>query len=82
MSGVTSGIGSEPAAGPAIASDTPNSDRAQIRNCVSPAPPTPRSFPARSVEGPMPEPITSTTRLVFSSMVEVMTTWPHMMMLV
>ena len=48
---------------------------------MRPAPPTPRSFPSNSVvEGTLAA-ITSTTRLVFSSITEVSTAWPHIRML-
>ena len=76
-----SGIGNEPIAAPAAKTETPNSESAHTRNWVSPAAPTPRSFPARSVVGETPAAITSTTRLVFSSMTEVITACPHIRML-
>ncbi len=48
---------------------------------MSPAAPTPRSFPARSVVDETPAAITSTTRLVFSSMTDVITACPQSRML-
>ncbi len=48
---------------------------------MRPALPTPISFPSRSVVDGTPEAITSTTRLVFSSITDVITAWPHIRML-
>ena len=44
---------------------------------MSPAAPTPRSFPARSFTDGIEETITSTTRFDFSSITPVSTAWPH-----
>ena len=78
---MTSGIANEPIAAPAAKTETPNSEIAHTRNCVSPAAPTPRSFPARRVVGETPAAITSTTRLVFSSITDVITACPQRRML-
>ena len=76
-----SGIENEPIAAPAAKAETPKSESAHTRNCVSPAAPTPRSLPARRVVGETPDAITSTTRLVFSSMTDVITACPQIRML-
>ncbi len=44
---------------------------------MSPAAPTPSSLPSSSVVEGTPDAITSTTRLVFSSITAVITAWPH-----
>ena len=50
---------------------------AQTRNWVSPTAPTPSSLPAKSRDGEIDDTITSTTRLVFSSITPFMSAPPH-----
>ena len=49
----------------------------QTRNCVNPAAPTPSSLPANREDVGIEETITSTTRLVFSSITPFMMAAPH-----
>ena len=66
------------AATPAPTTEIKSRVSAQARNWVRPAAPTPRSLPASRWCGRTAETMTSTTRLVFSSMTLVSTAWPHM----